>query len=91
MAISASSRYSTADVVTFDVDGAARQVIIPATPAVTTFSYTSHVYSSDETIDGLAFAYFGDATLWWQIANVNPEIMDWRSITPGTIIRIPML
>lgn len=89
MAIAANSRYASSDIVTFDVDGNSRQVIMPTAPTVSTFSYLAHVYSADETIDGLAYTYFGDATQWWQIANVNPEIMDWNNLVPGTTIRIP--
>ena len=89
MAIAPNSRYASADIVTFDVNGNSRQVIMPIEPSVSTFTYINHVYAGDETIDGLAYAYFGDPTQWWQIANVNPEIMDWNSLIPGTTIRIP--
>lgn len=89
--IASNSRYVDDTVTTVDVDGTSRQVIILNPPAVSTFSYVSHVYSAAETIDGLAYSYFGDATQWWQIADVNPEIVDWNNIPPGTSIRIPVI
>jgi hypothetical protein len=88
--ISATSRYAAATVATFDVNGSSRQVILPIPPSVTTFNFISHVYTADETIDGIAYTYFGDPTQWWQIANVNPEILDWNSLTPGQTILIPV-
>lgn len=89
--IFSNSRYASNTVITVDVDGASRQVILPAIPSTTTFSYINHIYSGAETIDGLAYQYFGDATQWWQIADINPAIMDWNNITPGTTIRIPVV
>lgn len=89
--INANSRYANNAVATVDVNGKSRQVIVSSSPEVTSFTYVAHIYASDETIDGLAYTYFGDPTQWWQIANVNPEIMDWSAITPGTVIRIPTI
>lgn len=91
MAISSTSRYASSTVVTLDVGSSSRQVITAGEPQAVTFNYISHVYTGAETIDGLAYAYFGDATKWWQIAAVNPEIMNWKDIAPGTILRIPSL
>ena len=89
--ISSNSRYASDTVTTVDVDGRARQVILLNPPAASTFNYVSHVVSAADTIDGLAYAYFGDATQWWQIANVNPEVIQWDNLTPGTSIRIPVI
>ena len=90
MSISANSRYAGSTIVTLDVDGTSVQVIVPAAASSMTFNYVNHVYAASETIDGLAYAYFGDATQWWQIASVNPSIMDWNNLTPGTTIKIPV-
>jgi nucleoid-associated protein YgaU len=87
--IAANSRYASSDLVTFDVNGSTRKVIMPTEPVASTFAYVSHIYAGTETIDNLAATYFGDPTQWWRIANVNPEIMDWTNIVPGTTLRIP--
>jgi Phage Tail Protein X len=89
--ISSNSRYADDVVTTVDVSGGSRQVILLNPPVASTFNYTAHVVSGAETIDGLAYAYFGDATQWWQIADINPEILDWNNLTPGTTIRIPVI
>jgi hypothetical protein len=40
-------------------------------------------------LDNLALRYLGKSNLWWQIMDINPEIVDPFSIEPGTPIRIP--
>jgi hypothetical protein len=87
--ISANSRYAASTVVTVDVGGTSRQVIVPGVQAAYTFPYISHTMTADERVDTLAQIYYGDATLWWAIADGNPEIMDWSNVTPGTVLRIP--
>lgn len=87
--IASNSRYAASTLVTVDLKGTSRLVIVPTAPVVTTFSFIYHVISSDETIDDLAYRYFGDSTQWWRIANVNPETITWTSLTPGRMIRIP--
>jgi nucleoid-associated protein YgaU len=89
MTISSDSRYAASTVVTVDVGGISRQVIVPGVQAAYTFPYVSHTMTADESIGGLAQTYYGDATKWWQIADGNPEIMDWDNVTPGTVLRIP--
>lgn len=90
MTIAANSRYVNNTIVTLAVNGADRQVIAMNEPQVTTFQYIAHTYSADETIDNIAFTYLGDPTQWWQIADANPEVMDWNNLTPGSILRIPV-
>lgn len=89
MAISANSRYANSTIITLDVDGSSRQVIYPRNYGNFSFTYVTHTYSSDETIDGIANTYYGDPTQWWKIAQANPEIMSWYDLTPGVSIRIP--
>lgn len=49
---------------------------------------TVHLFASGETISGLAHRYYGDWRLWRSIADRN-EILDPRSIAPGTELLIP--
>ena len=42
-----------------------------------------------DRLDVLALKYLGSSELWWQILDINPEILDPFDITPGTSIRIP--
>ena len=89
MSISANSRYAQSTVVALDKDGQAVNVIVPSQQWATTITYVSHMLTDLDRLDNLANQYYGDPTQWWQIANANPEIIDWSALTPGTIIRIP--
>lgn len=90
MSIASNSRYVENTVITLDVNNGSRNVIAMSEPQVTTFAYITHTYSSDETIENLAYVYLGDPTQWWQIGDANPEIIDWSSLAPGTTLRIPV-
>lgn len=87
--ITSTSRYANSTVVTLDVGGTSRQVIVPGVQEAYTFPYISHTLTADERVDQLAQTYYGDATQWWQIADGNPEILDWDNVPPGTVLRIP--
>lgn len=90
MAIAPNSRYAQSTIITLDQPGGnSRQAIYPRNFGGFTFSYISHHYSTAETPDGLAHAYYGDPTQWWKIGQANPEIMDWSDVAPGTVLRIP--
>jgi len=49
-----------------------------------------HVVVGGETLDQLAFKYYGREDLWWRIADANPGrfAMDWA---PGDTLVIPPL
>jgi hypothetical protein len=64
---------------------------VPDPATALTITFFNHIYAGDETIDGLAYVYFGDPTQWWIIANANPEIMNWNNLAPGTTVRIPTI
>lgn len=88
--ISANSRYASSTVVSLDQDGQTVNVIVPGQQVPQTFSYVSHMMTDNDRLDNLSYRYFGDPTQWWQIANANPEWIDWTAVPPGTIIRIPL-
>jgi nucleoid-associated protein YgaU len=48
-----------------------------------------HNVVDGDRLDNLAYRYYKDATLWWFIANANPEIFYPEDLKPGQIIRIP--
>ena len=52
-------------------------------------SFFWHYWVETDRLDNLALRYLGKANLWWQIMDINPEIVDPFSIEPGTPIRIP--
>lgn len=88
--ITANSRYSTSTVSRMtDSRGATRNTITLSSPASRTISYTSYRVVDGDTIQAIAFRALGDPTQWWRIADVNPEILAWYALVPGTVIRIP--
>jgi nucleoid-associated protein YgaU len=89
VAIAASSRYASSAVVPLDRDGQIVNVIVPGQQFATTFSYVSHMITDNDRLDRLANQYYGDPSQWWQIANANPEWIDWSNIPVGTVVRIP--
>lgn len=91
MTILANSRYANSSVVAVDKDGADVAVIVPSPAVAYSFSYVNHQVADGERPDTLAYQYYTDPTLWWRIAQANPEIMYWDSVPAGTIIRIPQL
>lgn len=41
-----------------------------------------------DRFDLLAYRYYGDPTLWWLIADANPEVF-YPDLVTGSVIRIP--
>jgi phage tail protein X len=89
MPISANSRYANSLVVAIVKDGSDVSVVTPSPAVAYSFTYISYMLTQYDRLDNLASTYYGDPTQWWRIAQANPEVMDWSTTTPGTIIRIP--
>jgi hypothetical protein len=90
--ISANSRYANSVIVpAANLDGDDILAITFSQPSDATIRYQYHVVTGDETIDSLAFRIFGDGTLWWAIAKLNPELQDFSSLTTGYLLRIPVV
>lgn len=87
--ITQGSRYAEATIITTTVNGKPAQVIVPSAPEPETVTFTVYVVTVSDTIYGLANQLYGDATLWWRIADANPEIIWWGAIAPGTRLRVP--
>jgi nucleoid-associated protein YgaU len=88
--ISATSRYADSTLVTEPLNDGTDVVVITPGPAVSfTFNYVFYNTNGADRIDDIAYAYYGDPTQWWRIADANPQIMNWLTVPPATIIRIP--
>jgi|HubBroStandDraft_2_1064218.scaffolds.fasta_scaffold2068661_1 hypothetical protein len=89
--ISSNSRYSNSTLTpATNLDGDDILAIVFTEPVNTSITYQNYVVTGSDTIDGLAYKIFGDGTLWWAIANLNPEILDFSELTTGQTIRIPV-
>lgn len=90
MAIANDSRYVTATITTsIGADEETRQEMRPAFPKARIISYTYYRVVEADRVDTIARDFYGNAQLWWMIADGNPEIIDWFELDPGTIIRVP--
>ncbi len=87
--IYANSRYTTATLRTVDAGETTRREMRVPLPASRRLAYTLYRIHAGDRIDLLAADSFGDPSLWWMIANANPEILDWMNLPVGTVIRIP--
>ena len=89
--ITSNSRYAGAALVLISgSDGNQRTTIVQPEPSASQFSYVEHVITGFDRLDNLAQVYLGDPSAWWQITNVNPELIDWSSLPVGMTIRIPV-
>jgi hypothetical protein len=52
-------------------------------------SYFIYQWVENDRLDNLANKYLGSPALWWQILDLNPEVLDPTVIAPGTQLRIP--
>jgi hypothetical protein len=88
--ISANSRYANSTLTpATNLDGNDILAIVFSEPVNTPITYQNYVITGTDNIDSLAYKIFGDATLWWAIANLNPEILDFSMLVTGDTIRIP--
>ena len=85
------SRYADSTVATVVKGSGDVAVIVPSAQRAYSFGYANHQVGVGERIDTIAYQYFTDATLWWKIADANPEILFWDDLAVGTIIRVPTL
>ena len=90
MPITADSRYTTAAITTaVGPDGDTRQEMRTAFPRAQVVNYTYYRVIDLDRVDTIANDFYGRADLWWKIADANPEILDWMTLEPGTVIRVP--
>jgi phage tail protein X len=87
--ISATSRYASASVDIVTSDRGKHQSVNVPTPQDRSFAFTFYQVRDGDTVDYLAHFILGDGTLWWMLADANPEILDWSVLPVGTILRIP--
>lgn len=87
--IASNSRYANSTLITANINGNDVVYITPSAPVSYTFTFNYYLVNGSDRIDNIANAYLGDPTQWSLIGDANPQIMEWFTITPGTVIRIP--
>ena len=91
MPINQGSRYesSTVDYLSKNPYGSANPIVFYKFDTLENVTYTYHTYVAGETLYGLSNRYYKRPDLWWAIVEYNPEVVDFFSISPGTLLRIP--
>lgn len=87
--INSSSRYANAIVTLLDSTRGQVVTMVPSPPRPKIINYTYVRTDAADRLDAMAAYLYGDETLWWVIADANPEILDWTDLPVGTVLRIP--
>lgn len=77
------------DFVAFEDNGPSNAIVFYEFDEPGTVSWWNHTYVEGERLDQIAYKYYNRSDFWWLIPEYNPEITDFVSIAPGTILRIP--
>lgn len=64
---------------------------IAVSSAFVTSNYISIVTSETQSFEFLAAQYLNDPTLYWKIADINPEFPFPDQIPQGSVLKIPLL
>jgi hypothetical protein len=87
--ITNNSRYADSELTLVASGRGTNLTVVPGQQREWSFNFTYHQLTSADRIDLLATQYYGDPRMWWHIADANPEVMSWETLTPGQIVRIP--
>jgi hypothetical protein len=66
------------------------QVMTPSLAIAYSFRCTNYFWQQFDNLPDLAYNVYSDPSLWWVIADANPEILLWDVVPIGTIIRLPV-
>jgi nucleoid-associated protein YgaU len=91
MGVFTGSRYASQPVLQVeDSWGTFHPTIYGPSPFVDT-AFNHYVVRLGDRFDLLANQFLGDPTLWWRIADANPQIpYPDNPLQPGSVIRIPV-
>lgn len=91
MAITSGSRYedSIVDYFRKEPGGKTYPIVFYSFDDLTDISFFYHTYRREETLHRISQRYLRTPSLWWAIAEYNPEVTDFVHIPDGTLLRIP--
>ncbi len=91
MPVFTSSRYAAEPVLQVEDSWGNFHPTIYGPPSFQNSSFYHYIVRLGDRFDLLANQYLGDPTLWWQLADANPEVTyPDIDLTPGSVIRIPI-
>jgi hypothetical protein len=88
MTLSLYSRYRKLD--TIVADGRVSLTQRSGAPATIPQDSIIHTVIGRETLDLIAWKYYGREDLWWRIADANPDLQPF-ALTSGQMVAIPPL
>ena len=91
MAIRADSRYANGELVVVTLpNGQSSRMLWQAPLTVEDVPFQYYMIVEGERLDTLASRIYGDPTVWWTIADMNPELLWPGALIPGTLMRVPL-
>jgi len=82
-------QYGTVTYLALTPDGDAHPVLHYSPSDVTNQTLKTVVCSVGDRFDTVAFDVYGDPTLWWRIAELNPHVDTFTELKPGQVIKVP--
>lgn len=58
--------------------------------STTSRQYTLYTVRQNDTLESIAFRHLGDSRRYWEIADMNPQVLFPLAIDTGTVIRLPV-
>ena len=84
------SRYADGKVFsTYTTRGTEYQALVFRQFPTYSMGYSVYLWRQEDRIDRIALTFLGDASKWWSIMDINPEILNPYDIAVGTVVRIP--
>lgn len=83
------SRYMGQPVLTVPTASEGSQATVFGSSPGSIGAFTYYTVKQGERFDTIASIIFGQPTMWWRIADANPEVWYPDNLVPGSIIRIP--
>jgi hypothetical protein len=82
------SRYADGNVISIETNAGPSIAVLREFPTDSSRFY-SYVWKEKDRIDLVANSLLGSPSLWWEIMDFNPEIINPFSIPVGSVLRIP--
>lgn len=67
------------------------EIVYRKPPEYQSQTYVDYFTRSDDTMPAMAWKNYRDPTMWWMIAEMNPQIVCPDDVTFGTVVHIPTI
>lgn len=88
MSVYRGSRYERAEVIE---ERGTRILSLTSRHSFNTNTASYYTFIQGDTIDGIAYKYYGNASYWWAIMEANPHYQSELDIKAGDILTIPSI